>query len=138
MLQVSVCYAVAMSKEMLQADMFTNELVDNRSSIQKRKARERQLPQQFEMFSQRDLAQFGVSARPKMSIASSTRLLLEIQDPRTPEEIERDRQRAAEKLTVQMFSNPEPKPEVVEQKDLEVEHEEVVILPYSVRLVGLP
>ena len=114
MLQVPICYAVAMSREMLQVDMFTNELVDNRTSSQKRKARERQLPQQFEMFSQRDIAQFGVRARPKMPLPDSATMALIIQDPRTPEEIELDRRRAAEALNGQLFADLDPEPQLVQ------------------------
>ena len=114
MLQVSVCYAVAMSKEMLQVDMFTNELVDNRTSRQKRQAKKREAPQQFEMFSQRDIAQFGVKARPQMPLPPGATMALIIQDPRTPEQVELDCQRAAEALNGRLFVDPESEPQLVQ------------------------
>lgn len=95
-----------MNKEaaLLQADLFTGELVDNRTSSQKRADREREQPQQTEMFGQREVAQFGVRARPQMSVSPHTKLVLIAEDPRTPEEVEHDLQRAAEALTYQMFA----------------------------------
>jgi len=63
------------------------------------------------MFSQRELAQFGVRANPQMSLSEHTRLVLISEDPRTPEEIERDRERQAQSLTRPLFEaakTPEP------------------------------
>lgn len=95
---------MTLSKEhALQQDMFTGELVDNRTGGQKRTDREREQPQQTEMFGQREIAQFGVRARPQMSLSPHTKLVLIAEDPRTPEEVERDLQRTAEALTCQMF-----------------------------------
>lgn len=89
----------------LQHDMFSGELVDTRTRRQKRQDKDRQQPKQIEMFSQREVAQFGVKAHPLMPLSSNTRLLLIPEDPRTDEEIEQDRQRAAEKRTFQMFGD---------------------------------
>jgi hypothetical protein len=55
------------------------------------------------MFPQRDIAQFGVKARPLLPLSPNTRLLLMPEDPRTEEKIERDIQRQAEQRTRQMF-----------------------------------
>lgn len=98
-----------MSKEgaPLQYDLFTGDLVDNRTSTQRRADRQRECPQQTEMFPQREVALFGVRAHPQMSLSPHTKLVLIAEDPRTPEEIERDIQREAEALTTPMFSSSE-------------------------------
>lgn len=83
--------------------MFSGELVDTRTRRQKKRDKEREQPKQTEMFSQRDVAQFGVNARPLLPLSPNTRLLLIPEDPRTEEEIERDIQRAAEERTKPMF-----------------------------------
>ncbi|NLE45575.1 MAG: hypothetical protein GX620_12715 [Chloroflexi bacterium] len=87
-----------------QFDMFTGQLVDTRTRKQRKADRERALPRQIEMFSQRDIAQFGVKANPTMPLSGNVKLLLIPEDPRTPEEIERDIQRAAEERTHPMFA----------------------------------
>jgi hypothetical protein len=83
------------SVETYQIDLFTGELVDNRTRKQKARDRQAAQPRTAEMFNQRDLAQFGVRARPLMPIAPTTKLALAVQDPRTPEERERDEWLAA-------------------------------------------
>ena len=89
-----------MSKELaLQINMFTGDLVDNRSDKQKKQARVRSQPQQIEMFSQREMAQFGVEAHPKLPLSPKTRLELVMEDPRTDEEKERDIRRRIEEHT---------------------------------------
>lgn len=70
----------------LQLDLFTGESVDNRTPKQKRLAREQDKPEQAMMFSQRDMAQFGVEAHPKLPISPKTRIELMIEDHRTEEE----------------------------------------------------
>jgi len=76
-----------MSKEVpLQFDLFSGELVDNRTAKQRRLAREQEKPQQTMMFSQREMAQFGVDPRPKLPISPKTRMELMIEDHRTEEE----------------------------------------------------
>lgn len=89
-----------MSKEVpLQIDLFSGDLVDTRSRRQKKQAQAEQKPKQVEMFSQRELAQFGVRARPTLPISPKTRMELMAEDRRTEEEKERDRRREAERLT---------------------------------------
>lgn len=90
----------------LQMDMFSGDLVDNRTRQQKKQDKVREQPKQTEMFSQREIAQFGVNPNPLMPLSPNTRLLLIPEDPRTEEEIERARQQEAEKRTVQMFAEP--------------------------------
>ena len=99
-----------MSKEgpPLQFDMFTGEPVDNRTRKQKKQDKERGQPKQTEMFSQREIAQFGVNPRPLLPLSPNTKLLLIPEDPRTEEEIEQDRQRAALEQTYKMFPEPAP------------------------------
>ena len=96
-----------MSKEgpPLQHDLFTGELVDNRSNYQKRKDKDRSAPQQLQMFRTPEIVQFGVSARPWLKDAPQPQLVLEIQETRTPEQIERDLMREAEKQTVSLFGD---------------------------------
>jgi len=89
--------------EMLQRDMFSGELADTRTRAQKEAARRRAQPQQQLMFSQRDIAQIGVNPHPMIPLSPHTKLRLISEDPRTEEEIERDRQRAAEALTGKLF-----------------------------------
>lgn len=92
-----------MSKELpLQADMFTGELVDTRTKKQRKK--DEQLGQfvQAEMFSQREMAQFGVKANPKIPLSPKTRIELAIQDPRTEEERELAVRREIEEHTYPM------------------------------------
>ena len=91
-----------------QYELFTGELVDVRTRTQKREADEREKPQQTELFPQREIAQFGVRARPQFSLSSHTKLVLITEDPRTPEEIEYDRLKEAEKRTYLLFPDPVP------------------------------
>ena len=89
-----------MSKEVpLQVDMFSGKLVDNRTLKQKKRAREQDQPQQIEIFSQRELAQFGVKAHPKLPISPKTRIELAIEDSRSEEEVARDHQWEIEQNT---------------------------------------
>ena len=117
------------SKEIpLQREMFTGDLVDNRSSYQKRLDKERQAPQQMVLFATGDMVQLGEKVRPWLSQTARPPLVLEKEDPRTPEEIERDLQREAEALTNSMFglaavaiqqqpiSDPSPAPAAEEQR----------------------
>lgn len=89
----------------LQFNLFTGELEDRRTRKQRQADRQRALPRQTEMFSQREIAQFGVKANPHIPLSGNVRLLLIPEDPRTPEEIERDLQRAAEERTHRMFAD---------------------------------
>jgi hypothetical protein len=88
----------------LQQDMFSGEWIDNRSSYRKRMDRENNQPRQLTMFAAREVIQLGVQARPWLNNLPDYQLTLESEDPRTPEEIERDLLREAEALTVPMFA----------------------------------
>lgn len=94
----------------LQYDLFTGEKVDTRTSSQRKADGERNQLQQMEMFKQREIAQFGVRAHPQMSLSPHTKLVLIREDPRTEEEIERDRMKEAEANTHQLFTEAEPHP----------------------------
>lgn len=82
--------------------MFTGKLVDTRNRKQKKKAQEAQQPKQAEMFSQREMAQFGVSPRPQLPISPKTHIELALQDMRTEEEKERDFQKAVEERSYKL------------------------------------
>ena len=93
-----------MRKEVpLQSDMFTRKLVDTRTRKQKKKAKKQEQPKQAEMFSQREMAQFGVQAHPKIPISPKTRLELALQDMRTEEEKEQDFQREVEERSYRLL-----------------------------------
>ena len=93
-----------MRKEVpLQSDMFTRKLVDTRTRKQKKKAKEQEQPNQAEMFSQREMAQFGVQANPKIPLSPKTRLELALQDMRTEEEKEQDFQREVEERSYRLL-----------------------------------
>ena len=72
----------------LQQDMFSGEWVDNRTRRQKKRDKTREAPQQSLMFSQRDMAQFGVNSRPQFPLPPQA--MLRFLDPqlRSPAEIE--------------------------------------------------
>ena len=55
------------------------------------------------MFSQREMAQFGVNPRPLIPISPKTRIELALQDMRTEEEKEAAIQREAEKRNYRLF-----------------------------------
>lgn len=95
-----------MSKEgerPLQYDLFTGELIDNRSAKQRRSDKEAEKPQQGMMFSQRDMAQFGVDPHPKIPLSDHTALGILFEDHRTEEEKEADIQRQALEHNFKMF-----------------------------------
>jgi hypothetical protein len=117
----------------LQQDMFTDDLVDNRSAKQKAQARVRSQPKQIEMFSQREMAQFGVDAHPKLPLSPKTRLELVIEDPRTDEEKERDLRQQIEQQTYPLpiwegetpqISNQPPNKDFEAQPENEVNEED--------------
>ncbi|MCE7947224.1 MAG: hypothetical protein DYG88_07320 [Chloroflexi bacterium CFX4] len=87
-----------------QYDLFGN-LADARTRRQRYLDMQRAKPQPIEMFAPREVLQFGVNGRPLIPISDTTKLELEIQDPRTDEERERDWWRAAEAATVPMFDH---------------------------------
>jgi hypothetical protein len=88
----------------LQIDLFNGSLVDTRTPTQKKADAERQRPQQIDMFSQREVAQFGVRNRPVMPF-SPGKLVLISEDHRTDEEIERDLLRQAQANTPDLFGS---------------------------------
>jgi hypothetical protein len=51
------------------------------------------------MFTQREMAQFGVDAHPKLPLSPNTKLELMMEDPRTDEEKAQDLQRQIEQHT---------------------------------------
>lgn len=104
-----------------QIDMFTGELVDTRTPRQKQLDKEREQPRQTEMFSQREIAQFGVNPRPLLPISPTTKLGLIFEDHRTEEEKEQDRQRAAEERTYSLFD------ELLKEKQIERELQGLII-----------
>lgn len=77
-------------------------------------------PQQKELFSQRELAQFGVTARPQISLSPSSKLELQLQDPRTKEQKEEDEQQNGKARTLSMFADTDvgPSPEVVRRDEI--------------------
>ena len=90
-----------MSKEAasLQFDMFSGELVDTRTTSQKKKDKERTNPQQIQLFKAAEVVQFGVTTksayREWLDQATAPPLVLQMIETRTPEEIERDLLREA-------------------------------------------
>lgn len=124
-----------MSKEgtPLQFDMFTGEAVDNRTRQQKKLDKERAQPKQIEMFSTREVAQFGVNAHPMWPLPANAKLLLISEDPRTEEEIEQDRQRAALEQTYKMF----PEPDAANEAD-QPENPSTEIAPDTTTLALVP
>lgn len=103
-----------MSPEAPRQFDFAGELVDTRTPKQKKIDRQANGWQQPAMFSQRELAQFGVQARPQMPAIGRNgkplTMMLEIEDPRTEEEKEQDQQREAEEKTYSLFG-PDAKEE---------------------------
>lgn len=92
-----------MSQEIpLQMSLFSDALVDTRTRTQKKQAQALAQPQQSEMFSQRELAQFGVQANPRLQLSPKTRLELLMEDPRTEEEKARQIQQEIEDNTYPM------------------------------------
>lgn len=101
---VVVLRCFSMSKEIpLQRDMFTGELVDTRSRKQKKRDEQRRQLQQTELFSQREVAQFGVRANPKIPLSPKTRIELAAEDLRTEEEKAADERRAQKEKTYKLF-----------------------------------
>src|SRR5690349_18154237 len=86
-----------------QFNLFTGDLVDTRTAAQKRKARLATLPKQQEMFSPHLTVYQRVNPHPTIPLPPGAVLPYEWTDPRTPEEIEEDIQREANKRTVPMF-----------------------------------
>lgn len=83
-------------------DMFSGERKDTRTRKQKTQDFTRQFKQPL-MFRTPEIAQMGVNPHPLLPISDKTRLGLEMFDPRTDEEKERDLEREAQKRTLQLF-----------------------------------
>jgi hypothetical protein len=133
-----------MSSEHPRQYDFTGELVDNRTSRQKQEARRASGWQQSAMFSQRELAQFGVRARPMMPAIGQhgkpLRMVLEMEDPRTDEEKELAQQRAAEEKTYSLFGHDgKKKPSRIEGRETVAELKDQLLALREKRrqLVGL-
>jgi preprotein translocase subunit SecF len=115
-----------MSKEVpLQVDMFSGELIDTRTRKQKKREAELKKPVQTEMFSQRELAQFGVRANPQIPISPKTRIELALQDLRSEEEKEEARRREIERRSYRLpgFEEvmvPPSSEELGNQEDIEI------------------
>lgn len=92
----------------LQIDLFTGQAVDVRSSYQRKLDRERRQPQQALMFPIDQFFTFGARVKPWLTEIPAELLVLQREDVRTPEEVERDLRRAAEHLTVPMFAEATP------------------------------
>ena len=113
-----------MSKEglSLQYDMFSGEFVDARSDSQKKKNKERSTPQQMQMFKTPEMVQIGGKAKPAyrdwLDKSTAPPLVLQTVETRTPEEIECDLLREAEKLMTPMFTE-EPPAKVEDQTPLQ-------------------
>jgi hypothetical protein len=87
-----------------QIDLFDpNRTVDTRTKRQRKRAKIANGPTQVEMFSQREMGQFGVTARPKIDIRPKTRIELLSQDLRSKEEIERAEKERIESLNYSLF-----------------------------------
>ncbi|MBZ0285025.1 MAG: hypothetical protein K8L97_30095 [Anaerolineae bacterium] len=82
----------------LQHNMFTGAWVDNRSRSQKQTAGLQQIP----MFSIHETFAFGARVRPYLANAPRPTLELISEDTRTPDEIEQDLMRDAQRNTVLM------------------------------------
>ncbi|MDX2136927.1 MAG: hypothetical protein SF123_02440 [Chloroflexota bacterium] len=102
----------------LQVDMFTGAMVDTRTSAQKQRDAALVIPRQMEMFSQREFAQYIPPS--KMSLPDTATLMLVMEDPRTDEERERDRERAARELTRSLFADDIEAPPNTDDGDEEV------------------
>ncbi len=85
-----------------QVNLFTGELKDTRTRKQKKLEKAANEPTQAAMFTQREMGQFGVKARPQMSISTKTRLELAMQDLRTEEEREAALQNEVNKRTYKL------------------------------------
>ena len=80
----------------------TGELVDTRSQAQKKRAKALTQSKQAEMFSQREMAQFGVTAHPKLPLSPKTKLELTMYDPRSDAEKAQQMQQEVEENTIPM------------------------------------
>ncbi|MDX2076204.1 MAG: hypothetical protein SFZ02_07220 [bacterium] len=120
-----------MSKEglILQYDMFTGQPVDNRTATQKKRDQEINAPQQIQMFKTPEIVQLGMKKKTLygewMQKAPHHPLVLHQIDTRTPDEIECDLMREAQKKTIPLFGDTPPKatlsPTVIPDTPLQTE-----------------
>jgi hypothetical protein len=115
----------------LQREMFTGQLVDNRSRYRKRLDKTLNQPQQMTMFSLKDTVALGVSARPWLKELPPPKLELECEDIRTEEEKERELLREAETLTSAMFAIAKPPDGVEAQINEPIPKPQRVKIPVS-------
>jgi hypothetical protein len=127
-----------MSKEglPLQFDLFSGELVDARSDAQKKKDRERTIPQQMQMFKTPEMVQFGSKTksayRDWIDQATAPPLVLQMIETRTPEEIERAAQREIEAQTHRLFSDhPELYEQSVDTTSMNGDEDEIGDIPVT-------
>jgi hypothetical protein len=113
----------------LQVDMFTGALVDTRTAAQKQRDAAIIIPRQMEMFSQRELAQYV--PLPRMSLPDTATLMLVAEDPRTDEERERDRERAARKLTRSLFEEDAEKSSATDDGEEDIVTDAVEAAPHN-------
>lgn len=103
-----ICYDSAMTNPeiALQRDMFSGELIDNRTRGQKQADEERQEPQQQAMFKLSEVLGTKTVAKPIIETANlaSEVLVLIAEDTRSDEEKEADFHRAALARTQAMFA----------------------------------
>jgi hypothetical protein len=83
--------------------MFGAEPKDTRTRRQKSRDGQRDSSQQAEMFHQGEVAQFGLTARPQLSLSAKTKLELARVDTRTQEEKEQDALKQASEQSPAMF-----------------------------------
>ncbi len=105
----------------LQRDMFTGELVDTRTKTQKKKDREQNALKQMQMFKTPEIVQNVRTTSPYtewLEDTPSPPLVLEVQDVRTQEEIERDLERQAQENTVPLFGDTPASQAMAEDSDL--------------------
>lgn len=127
-----------MSKEIpLQHAMFSDEAVDTRSRSQKNRDRVYEGLQQIPMFSARETTQIGVSPYSWLKQMPQPTLTLEIQDIRTEEEKEQERQCQAESLTTSMFTGCEVNPDQNQPEQTAQRNTHVVYEAPNLREVGL-
>ncbi len=93
------------SESVLQYSLFSADLVDNRTRTQKQADKQRQQPQQTEMFHAPEIAHFGVNAHPLLPLSPHMLLPMMREDPRTEEEIEAEMMKAALDLTAPLFTH---------------------------------
>ncbi len=105
--------------------MFSGELVDARSNGQKKRDKERDTPQQIQLFKTPEMVQIGGKTkstyRDWLDKSAAPPLVLQTVETRTLEEIESDLMREAEKLTTSLFNIELPTPDEETFSDPEIQ-----------------